>query len=105
MKLSDLKKNDEIVAELARSDPEFRAEWERTATARALAVALVRHRADHGLAQEGLAEVLGLPIVEYARLEWGEFMPPDDLLAGLPDLPREVSAVRCMSRTGLRDDV
>ena len=33
MKLSDLKTNDGLIAEQLHSDPEFRAEWERTALA------------------------------------------------------------------------
>jgi hypothetical protein len=31
MKLSEMKTNDELIAEHLRTDPEFRAEWERTA--------------------------------------------------------------------------
>ena len=41
MKLSDMKTNDELIAGQLRTDPEFRAEWERTALARAVAVAIV----------------------------------------------------------------
>ena len=44
MKLSEMKTNEELIAEQLRSDPEFRAEWERTALARAVAVAIVRYR-------------------------------------------------------------
>ena len=44
-----MKANDELIAEQLRTDPEFRAEWERTALARAVAVAIVRYRAEHDL--------------------------------------------------------
>ena len=39
MKLSEMKTNDELIAVQLCTDPEFRAEWERTALARAVAVA------------------------------------------------------------------
>jgi hypothetical protein len=39
--------------------PKFRAEWERTALARAVAEAVIRYRAEHGLSQTALARVLG----------------------------------------------
>jgi hypothetical protein len=56
MKLTDLKTSDELLlAEHLASDPAFRAEWERTALARGVAVALVRYRADRGLAQKDSA--------------------------------------------------
>ena len=32
-------------------DPQFRAEWERTALARAVAEAVIRYRAERGLAR------------------------------------------------------
>ena len=35
MKLSEVKTNDELIAEQLRTDPEFRAEWERTREASA----------------------------------------------------------------------
>jgi hypothetical protein len=37
-------------------DPEFRAEWERTAVARAVAIRVVGYRAEHGLTQTQLAK-------------------------------------------------
>ena len=42
MKLSELKTNDEKILQEELHDPEFRAEWERTALARAVALAVVR---------------------------------------------------------------
>ena len=41
-------------------DPEFRAEWERLAPARAVANRLIAYRADHGLTQTALGRKLGM---------------------------------------------
>jgi hypothetical protein len=38
---------------------------------------------DHGLTQHGLAELLGRPFSEVARLELGEVTPPVEVLANL----------------------
>jgi transcriptional regulator with XRE-family HTH domain len=75
MKLSEMKTNDELIAEELRPDPEFRAEWERTALARAVAVAVVRYRAEHDLSQRELAGRLGIKQPQVARLELGEVNP------------------------------
>jgi transcriptional regulator with XRE-family HTH domain len=83
MKLSEMKTNDELIAEQLRTDPEFRAEWERTALARALAVAIVRYRADHDLSQRELAERLGMKQPQVARLELGEVNPRIETLMRL----------------------
>ena len=80
MKLSDMKTSDELLAEQLREDPEFRAEWERTALARAIALAVVRFRADRGLSQRGLASVLGMTQPQVARLERGDVNPSMDTL-------------------------
>jgi transcriptional regulator with XRE-family HTH domain len=79
MKLSELKTNDEILQEELQ-DPQFRAEWERTALARAVALAIVRYRGDHGLSQRDLAERLGMKQPQVARLELGEVNPSMDTL-------------------------
>lgn len=79
MKLSELKTNDEILQEELQ-DPEFRAEWERTALARAVALAVVRYRGDHGLSQRNLAERLGMKQPQVARLELGEVNPSMETL-------------------------
>ncbi len=75
MKLSEMETNDESTAEQLRVDPEFRAEWERTALARAVAVAIVRYRTDHDLSQRELAERLAMKQPQVARLELGEVNP------------------------------
>jgi transcriptional regulator with XRE-family HTH domain len=80
MKLSEMKTNDELIAEQLRTDPEFRAEWERTALARAVALAIVRYRGDHDLSQRELAERLGMKQPQVARLEVGEVNPSIDTL-------------------------
>jgi transcriptional regulator with XRE-family HTH domain len=80
MKLSEMKTNDELLAEQLRADPAFRAEWERTALGRAVAVAIVRYRAEHGLSQRDLAQRLGMKQPQVARLELGEVNPSMDTL-------------------------
>lgn len=80
MKLSEMKTNDELIAEQLCTDPKFRAEWERTALARAVAVAVVRYRAQHDLSQRELAGRLGMKQPQVARLELGEINPGIDTL-------------------------
>ena len=83
MKLTDLKTSDELLAEQLASDPAFRAEWERTALARGVAVALVRYRADRGLAQKDLGGLLGMTQPQVARLERGDTNPSMETLMRL----------------------
>lgn len=66
--------NDDVLAEELR-DPEFRAEWERTALARWLAVEVSHYRAQHGLSQRQLADRLGVHQSDVARMETGEHTP------------------------------
>lgn len=80
MKLSEMETNHELITEQLRTDPEFRAEWERTALARAVAVAIVRYRAEHDLSQRDLAERLAMKQPQVARLELGEVNPSMDTL-------------------------
>jgi len=74
MKISEMPTQAEVVAE-ELEDPEFRAEWERTALAREVAIAVVRYRTEHGLSQRQLAEQLGWKQPAVARLELGEYNP------------------------------
>ncbi len=83
MKLREMKTNDELIAEQPRTDPEFRAEWERTVLARAVAVAIVRYRAEHDLSQRDLAEHLGMKQPQVARLELGVVNPTIETLMRL----------------------
>lgn len=78
MKLSDMKTSDELLAEQLRDDPEFRAEWERTGLARAIAIAVVQARTDRGLSQRQLAAKLGMRQPQVARLERGDVNPSWD---------------------------
>jgi len=80
IKLREMETNDELIADQLRTDPEFRAEWERTALARAVAIAIVRYRAEHDLSQRELADRLGMKQPQVARLEQGEVNPSIDTL-------------------------
>lgn len=82
MKLSDLRRSDEVLARQLEH-PEFRPEWERTAVARAIAAQLVAYRAEHELSQSALARQLGMHQPAIARLETGEHNPSFDTLARL----------------------
>lgn len=64
-------------------NPEFRERWERTALARAVAVALVKYRADYDLSQKQLAGQLGMPKSQIGRLELGEHNPSVEMLQRL----------------------
>jgi transcriptional regulator with XRE-family HTH domain len=83
MKLSEMKTNAEVIAEDLANDPAFRAEWERTTLARAVAIAIVRYRAEHDLSQRQLAEVVGMSQPQVARLELGEYNPRMETLMRL----------------------
>lgn len=80
MKLSEMRTDDELIAEQLHTDPDFRAEWERTALARAVAMAIVRYRSEHDLSQRELAGRLDMKQPQVARLELGEVNPSMDTL-------------------------
>lgn len=82
MKLSDLKSFDQVIAE-HRRDPDFRAEWDRTAFAREVANRIVQYRADKGLSQRELAAIVGLVQPQIARLEKAEHQPSFETLVKL----------------------
>jgi ribosome-binding protein aMBF1 (putative translation factor) len=75
-----LRTNDELITEQFRLDPEFRAEWERTALGRAAAVAIVHYRAEHDLSQVELAGLIGMTTAQVANLEAGDANPSNDEL-------------------------
>lgn len=83
MKLNELKTNEELVAEQLRDDPEFRAEWERTALARAVALKVITFRSQNGLSQRELAQKLAMKQPQVARLESGDVTPSIDTLRRL----------------------
>ena len=75
---ASLRTNDELITEQLRLDPEFRAEWERTALGRAAAVAMVHYRAEHDLSQAELAGLIGMTTAQVANLEAGDANPSMD---------------------------
>ncbi len=79
MKLSDLRTSEDVLAG-AQRDPAFRAEWERTAVARALAVQVVAYRVKHGLSQRALADELRMSQPQVARLEAATHNPEIETL-------------------------
>jgi ribosome-binding protein aMBF1 (putative translation factor) len=80
MKLSDIKTNDELIAEQLLDDPGFRLEWQRTALARAVAVAVMRVRAECNLSQRDIAGMLEIEQPQVARLERGDVNPSRETL-------------------------
>lgn len=82
VRLGDLHTNDKVLAE-GMADPVFRAEWERTAVARTVALRLVRYRAERELSQRDLAKLLEMEQPQVARLERGDVNPPLETLMRL----------------------
>jgi ribosome-binding protein aMBF1 (putative translation factor) len=78
-----LRSVDEIREEQLRQDPAFRAYWERTALARAVALAVIAYRVEHQLTQTKLAQKLGVRQPQVARLEMGEHTPSLEMLRRL----------------------
>jgi len=76
----------ELREERLQRDPVFRAEWERTALARAVALRVLGYRIDHGLTQTALAEILGMRQSAIARLELGEQNPRVETLLRLSEV-------------------
>lgn len=65
----------EQLLERKLKDPDFRANWERTTLASAVANQVIRYRSDHGLSQSALARQLGVSQAVVGRLELGEHEP------------------------------
>lgn len=63
--------------------PEFRSNWEQSALARAVAIAIVDYRSKHQLTQTLLARRLGVRQPHVARLETGEHTPSLEMLQRL----------------------
>lgn len=66
---------DQLIDQHKRDDPAFGEEWEHSAFARKVAHAVIRHRIDHDLSVEQLADVLGLDSEAVGLLEVGESDP------------------------------
>ncbi|MCA1846051.1 MAG: helix-turn-helix domain-containing protein [Actinobacteria bacterium] len=82
MRLSDLPSAESVIAQNLK-DPAFRAEWERTAVARAVALRVLQYRTEHGISQTELARRLEMKQPAIARLEAGEHNPSFETLARL----------------------
>lgn len=67
----------------ALADPEARAEHDRTAFANAVAIRVIRYRAEHRLSQSALGRLLGMKQPAIARLEAGDHEPSLATLARL----------------------
>ena len=74
---------EELQKERFLKDPEAKDRWERMALARAVAIAMIRYRARHGLSQRAVARKLGVPQSHIARLELGEHNPSIETLRWL----------------------
>ncbi len=84
MKLATLKSRKQVLQKDLK-DPGFRAQWERSALARAVALRLVAFRAEHELSQVQLARKLGMKQPMVARLEAGEKNPTWETLVRLSE--------------------
>ena len=82
MKLDKMRTSDKVIARQLK-DPHVRAEWDRTAVARAVAARLVEYRVEHDLSQTAMARLLGMKQPAVARLEAGAHNPSFDTLARL----------------------
>ncbi len=76
----------QIRNEQLAQDPEFRAHWERTVLARAVANALVGFRVERGITQTEAGRRLGMRQSQVARMELGEHTPSLDTLRRLATL-------------------
>jgi transcriptional regulator with XRE-family HTH domain len=85
MRLSELKTNGQVLAEDLKR-PEYRAEWERTAIARALAIQVLKFRAQRGLSQKALADLLGISQPHISRIEAGVHNPDIETLSRIADV-------------------
>ncbi|MDA8265408.1 MAG: helix-turn-helix transcriptional regulator [Actinomycetota bacterium] len=103
VKMSELRSAEDIAAGELR-DPEVRREYERTAFANAVAIRVIRYRAEHGLSQSALARQLGMSQPAIARLEAGEHEPSLGTLARLAGgLAIDFSVEITPTALGLRD--
>jgi transcriptional regulator with XRE-family HTH domain len=95
MQLDDTTTTDEMLGEQL-ANPGFRAEWERTALARAVGLRLVRYRAERDLSQRDLARILEMEQPQVARLERGDVNP------SIPTLMRLAGALNLEFAIGVR---
>lgn len=79
-----LRKASDVLADQLQN-AEVRAEWDRTAPARAVALCVVAYRADHGLSQTEIGRLLDMAQPAIARIESGEHVPTIATLVRLSD--------------------
>lgn len=79
-----LRRGEDVLAEQLR-DPDVRAEWERLAPARAIALRLVEYRSERGLTQTALGRALAMPQPAVARLESGDHAPSVEMLVRIAE--------------------
>ncbi|MGI8827315.1 MAG: helix-turn-helix transcriptional regulator [Chloroflexota bacterium] len=102
-----LRSTDAIRGEQLQNDPAFRAYWERTALARAVALAVIGYRVEHHLTQTQLAQELDVRQPQVARLEMGEHTPSLEMLQrlarrlGLRFIVEVTPAGECTSESAL----
>lgn len=60
LRLAELKSHESLIAKNLNNDPRFRAEWKKSAFARAVALKILQYRAAKRLTQDQLAAKLGL---------------------------------------------
>lgn len=82
--IGELSTFEEVLADQLK-DPEFRAEWERLAPARAVALRILQYRTDHGLTQTALGRRVGMSQPAVARLEAAEHIPSLETLIRLTE--------------------
>lgn len=75
LRFAELKSHESLLATDLKNDPRFRAEWKKSAFARAVALKILQYRAARRLTQDQLAAKLGLRQSAVARLELGEVTP------------------------------
>lgn len=85
MAYKESKTTSEVMEGIMVRDPELRKEWERTALARAVAIEIIRYRAENGLSQAELAQRLRMHQPAIARLEEGEHNPSIAMLRRLSE--------------------
>lgn len=85
LQVSRLKTHEALLAKDLKADRQFRAEWRKTAFARAVALRVLQYRVGHGLSQAQLATKLKMQQSAIARLELGEVTPSFDTLVRLAE--------------------
>lgn len=85
LQVARLKTHEALLAKDLKLDRRFRAEWKKSAFARAVALRVLQYRVGHGLSQARLAAKLGMMQSAIARLELGEVTPSFDTLVMLAE--------------------